>query len=273
MKQQGEEQTVSLHFSYSQLNTYLLCPMKYAHQYVYGTPWESRPAALCFGKAIHKSAEAYYRNIQENGEIIPVDQMIHTFETVFFDDIGNNDIPLTMKDGETSESLREQGINLLKLFHAETRPRKIRAVEMPFTQKIPDIINKKGDLSVILKGVFDLVEADDDGTYSVVELKTSAQRYSSLKLEYDLQATVYSYAMTSMRVGTSSKSCLVRFDVLIKTKKPTFDHYYVTRSEADFQRLIHLINYILKAIENRIFYRQTGWQCGDCQFKKACFTI
>ena len=46
-----------LHFSYSQLNTYLICPAKYAHQYVWGTPWETRAAALPFGKAIHKAAE------------------------------------------------------------------------------------------------------------------------------------------------------------------------------------------------------------------------
>lgn len=272
VRKQGEEQAVSLHFSYSQLNTYLICPMKYAHSYVWGTPWESKPVALSFGKAIHKSAETYYRNIQSTGEIIPVDQMISTFEAVFFDDMERSDAPITMKDGETTETLRDQGINLIKLFHTEIRPQRIRAVEMPFTQSIPDVINGQGDLPIKLKGVFDLIEADSDGIYSVVELKTSNQRYSSLKLEYDLQPTVYSYAMTKMRVSTSENSCLVRYDVLLKTKKPAFEHYFVTRSEADFQRLIHLINYVLKAIENRIFYRQTGWQCSDCQFKKTCFS-
>ena len=53
-------QAVHLHLSSSQLNTYLICPAKYAHQYVYGTPWETKPAALPFGKAIHKAAEVYY---------------------------------------------------------------------------------------------------------------------------------------------------------------------------------------------------------------------
>ena len=123
----------------------------------------------------------------------------------------------------------------------------------------------------MLVGYFDLVERDEQGTYLIAELKTSGQRFSSLRLEYDLQATTYSYAMTKMKVATSENSCLVRYDVLLKTKKPAFEHYFVTRTEADHKRLIHLINMVLKAIENRIFYRNSDWPCADCQFKKACF--
>jgi len=267
----GEPQT-HLHFSYSQLSTYLICPMKYAHNYVWGTSWETKPVALPFGKAVHKAAENYYRNLKETGEIIPVDQVIATFEAVFEKETGKTEIKLTFKNGENLESLRDKGIELLKLFHAEIKPQKIVAVEFPFSVKVPDVINGNGDLPIKLEGYFDLIESDQEGNYAVGELKTSAQRFSSLRLEYDLQATTYSYAMTKMKVATSENSCLVRYDVLLKTKKPAFEHYFVTRTKADHERLVHLINEVLRAIENRIFYRQTGWQCGDCQFKKACFS-
>jgi len=146
------------------------------------------------------------------------------------------------------------------------------AVEFPFSVKIPDIINGNGDLPIKLEGVFDLVESDRDGSYAVAELKTSAQRFSSLRLEYDLQATTYSYAMDKMKVATSENSCLVRYDVLLKTKKPGFEHYFVTRTRADHERLIHLINQVLRAIELRVFYRNTSWACSTCQFKQACFS-
>jgi len=267
-----EEGEVQLHFSFSQLNTYLICPMKYAHNYIYGTPWETKPVALPFGKAIHKSAETYYRSLQETSEIISVEQMIGVFESTFDQDIENNEIELTFKNGENLESLREQGNELLKLFHAEIRPQKIVAVEFRFSIRVPDILNGGEDLPIKLVGYFDLVESDHDDTYAVVELKTSAQRFSSLRLEYDLQSTVYSYALSKMKLATSENSCLVRYDVLVKTKKPAFERYFVTRTQADHERLVHLINHVLRAIENRTFYRQTGWQCGDCQFKKACFS-
>jgi CRISPR/Cas system-associated exonuclease Cas4 (RecB family) len=266
----GEMET-QLHFSYSQLSTYLICPAKYGHNYVWGTPPETKPVALPFGKAIHKAAEAYYRTLKDTGEIMPVDQVITTFEMVFDNDIKSTEVELTLKEDETLGTLREQGIQLVQLFHKEIRPQKIAGVEVPFSISVPDILNGGGDLPIKLVGFFDLVERDEQGTYLIAELKTSAQRFSSLRLEYDLQATTYSYAMTRMKVATSENGCLVRFDVLLKLKKPAFDRYFVTRNEGDYQRLIHLINHVLRAIELRVFYRNTGWQCGDCQFKKACF--
>jgi len=266
-----EETEVQLHFSYSQLNTYLICPMKYYFQYVVGVDWETKPVALIFGKSIHKPAETYYVSLKENGEIIPVEQMIAVFESVMDNEVKKTEVAITYKEGENFESLRDQGRALIKLFHAEITPQKIVAVEFPFSISIPDILNGNGNLPITLVGYFDLIESDSENNYMVGELKTSAQRFSSLKLEYDLQPTVYSYAMSKLKVSTSENSCLVRYDVLLKTKKPAFEHYYVTRTEADYTRLFHLVNNVLKAIENRIFYRQTGWQCGDCQFKKACF--
>jgi putative RecB family exonuclease len=260
-----------LHFSYSQLSTFIICPMKYAHQYVWGTQPETKPIALPFGKAIHKATEAYYRNLKDTGEIIPVDKVIATFEMVLDNDIKATEVELTLKEDETLGTIREQGIELVKLFHKEIRPQKIAAIESPFSVTVPDILNGGGDLKIKLVGYFDLVERDDQGTYLIAELKTSSQRFSSLRLEYDLQATVYSYAMTKMKVATSENSCLVRYDVLLKLKKPAFEHYFVTRTESDHKRLIHLINHVLRAIELKVFYRNTGWQCGDCQFKKACF--
>jgi len=245
--------------------------MKYYFQYVVGVDWETKPAALIFGKSIHKSAETYYVNLKENGEIIPVEQMIAVFESVMDTEVKKTEVAITYKEGENLESLRDQGRAFIKLFHAEINPQKIVAVEFPFSITIPDI-NGNGDLPIKLVGYFDLVESDSQNTYMVGELKTSAQRFSSLKLEYDLQPTVYSYAMVKLKMATSDNSTLVRYDVLVKTKKPAFEHYYVTRTEADHTRLIHLVNNVLKAIENRIFYRQTGWQCSDCQFKKACFS-
>ena len=85
-----------LHFSYSQLSTFLICPAKYGHQYVFGTPPETKPVALPFGKAIHKAAEAYYRTLKDTGEIMPVDQVITTFEMVFDNDIKATEVELNV---------------------------------------------------------------------------------------------------------------------------------------------------------------------------------
>lgn len=268
LKPQPREEAPQLHVSYSQLFTYTLCPMKYAHNYVWATPPKSRPLTMIFGKAIHAAAESYYRCLQDTGKALPLEDLQQAFKTSFSKEIKSSEVKIGLKKGESIEGVKTLGEELLKLFHAEIRPQKIVAVELPFSVSVPDLVNG-GDLPCQLVGYFDLVESDHD-TYLIGELKTSAQKYSSLKLEYDLQPTAYSYAMSRMKTSTTEHACLIRYDVLVKTKTPNFEQYFVSRTEKDHQRLIHLINHVLTAIEQRIFYRNLGWQCLDCQFKTAC---
>ncbi|MBF0527743.1 MAG: PD-(D/E)XK nuclease family protein [Deltaproteobacteria bacterium] len=265
-----EELAGQLHLSYSQLNAYLICPAKYAHQYVWGTPMETKPAALVLGSAIHKAAEAYYLKLKETGEVLALEQVVSVFEEVLRHEMESSGVEWSFKNGNSFEALRKQGAELLRLFHAEVSPQQIMAVEFPFIVSVPDLSQPGEKLPVKLAGFLDLIESDGE-TYIVGELKTSGQRFTSLRLDYDLQATVYSYAMTRMRLAPSPESCVIRYDVLLKLKQPAFEKYFVVRNEADHRHLVQLINEVLRAIDQRIFYRNTGWQCGDCQFKKTCY--
>ena len=204
-----EELTRTLHISFSQLSTYLICPMRFSHQYVWGTQPESKPSALVFGKAIHRAVEAYYRNLKETGEIIPAERMEDVFKETVRDEISMTEVELTFKDGEDIDTLREQGVGLIRLFHAEIQPQKIMAVEFPFSASIPDL-DGENMLPVKLVGIFDLIEADADGTYVIGELKTAGQKFSSIRLEHDLQATCYSYAAAKMGLTKTPDGCLIR---------------------------------------------------------------
>lgn len=259
-----------LHVSYSQLFTYTLCPMKYAHNYVWATLPESRPLPMIFGRAVHYAVERYYRCLQETGKTLPQPELEQAFTASFAQETKGSEIPIRLKNGESIAGAKALGAELLQLFHQQIRPQKIVAIELPFAVTVPDLVNG-GDLPYQLVGYFDLIESDEEA-YLVGELKTSAQKYSSLKLAYDLQPTVYSYAMSRMKVATSELSCLVRYDVLVKTKTAGFEQYFVSRNVNDHQRLIHLINQVMSAIEQRIFYRNLGWQCNDCQFRSACLS-
>lgn len=264
-----EEPEQQLHISYSQLRTYLTCPQRYLYQYVQGVAWERRSAALPFGKAIHKAVEEFYRTLQHTENRLTSEEMVAVFDLTLTQDIENSQVETEFKDGEDLETIRKVGTDLLGVFLKEVHPQKIAAVEIPFSVKIPDLSN--GDfLPIRLEGIFDLVEADSDDTYLVCELKTSSQRYSSIKLEYDLQSTVYSFAMAQMGFATSENSTLVRYDVLLKQKKPSMERYFVSRTTEDHRRLVQLLNQVLRAIELRVFYRLNDWHCGECPFTKRC---
>ncbi len=165
-----------LHFSYSQLKTYLMCPQKYKYQYVIGAEWEKKPAALAFGKAVHKAVENCYKHLMTSGKVPEPSETLRIFEDILVDEILNSEIDVTFKNGDSFDTLQKLGVRLLEVFHEEIRPQRVIGVEIPFSAKIPDVITHSGFLPIKLYGVFDLIEADNHNTYLICELKTSSKR-------------------------------------------------------------------------------------------------
>ena len=104
----------------------------------------------------------------------------------------------------------------------------------------------------------------------VVDLKTSARKYSDLQVESSLQLSVYSYA-TQMNGLADEQDLRLRFDVLTKTKQPELCRYWTTRDRAANVRLFRLAAEVLQAIEAGVFHPNPGWQCKDCQFRSQCW--
>ncbi|MCD4653025.1 PD-(D/E)XK nuclease family protein [bacterium] len=55
------------HLSYSQINTYIMCPLKYRFSYVEKIERDFTPAALPFGGAMHEVLAAYYISVKNAG--------------------------------------------------------------------------------------------------------------------------------------------------------------------------------------------------------------
>ena len=63
----------------------------------------------------------------------------------------------------------------------------------------------------------------------------------------------------------------LHWDVIMKLKKePRIERYTTVREENDVRRFLRTTRVILRAIEQGIFYPQTGWQCTDCGFRSLC---
>ena len=64
------EEDPHLHISYSQLNSWLLCPQRYFYQYVENRPFERISSSLFMGTGIHTAIERFYRTMNETGTIV-----------------------------------------------------------------------------------------------------------------------------------------------------------------------------------------------------------
>jgi len=255
-----------LHVSKSQLRTFLMCPQKYAYQYVFAMEWEQKSSALSFGSAIHSAVGDYYLSTAK-GETLSVKDLQEIFLESWATEL-KSDVPIDF-NGKTSDEMADLGTKMLQVFADEIKPREIEAVELPFSVPIYDPATGE-ELPVKLVGAFDLIESDEDGNRSIVELKTAARKWSDGQVETELDPAVYSFAFQEMGYSTNGSETLVRFDVLTKTKSPSLETYFTTRDEKDQQKMLSLFTKVLRAIESGHFYPIHGWQCNGCAFNHQC---
>ncbi|HPD60232.1 MAG TPA: PD-(D/E)XK nuclease family protein [Thermodesulfobacteriota bacterium] len=264
IKTQPEDFESFVHISYNQVRTFLQCPQKYFYQYVRGMEWEFIPDYFPFGGAIHKAVEGFYRHFAENGEKLSLDIFLETFRKAWKLSLSEK-----IRFKETPEEMENKGTQLLEVFHNETRPGRIIGVEIPFSVEMT--IPATGEiLPCRLVGIFDLIETDQDGNPVVVELKTAKKRFSEDQLDLDFQPTLYGYALNQLGYSTMKNETLIRFDLLLKTKKPDLERYFTIRNGKHYLQAVTTIKKILRAIELEAFFPITGWHCSDCPFQKTC---
>jgi len=85
-------------------------------------------------------------------------------------------------------------------------------------------------------------------------------------VDTELDPAIYSYAFKEMGYRTNGSETLVRFDVLVKTKKPSLETYFTTKGEKDHRKMLSLFT----KIESGNFYPIHGWQCNGCPFERQC---
>jgi len=66
--------------SWSAINTYLQCALRYKFRYVDQLPEEFMNASLLFGQAIHAALEAYYRQLLTSGTPLGLEGLLTAYD-------------------------------------------------------------------------------------------------------------------------------------------------------------------------------------------------
>ncbi len=257
------------HVSYSQISTYMLCPLKYRFSYIEELTPEFTPAALPFGGAIHESLAYFYRTLQNAGKKRPsIDDMKEIFRNDWMLRLKCEDVKFDKKD-DSAESLMELGIKMLETFYENVTPGEVMCVEQEFCIRKTDPENGKL-LPLPLVGFIDLIEKDKNGKIVVVDHKTAARKYPASKADNDLQLSIYSCVLSRSSLVNGDKLFNARFDVITKGKNPEFVTYPTKRTHDDQRKALKIVREVICAIDAGIFYPNVGWMCGSCQYQTAC---
>jgi RecB family exonuclease len=248
-------------WSYSALNQLLrICGAQFFFERVAGMePSELSPAPI-LGSSLHH-AHAFARVRQMRGEPIVLDDLRDVFSESFL--ALTEDERVVLDQGER-EQLRADGLAYVELLAAHLGDERVVAVEHEFLVPIEHAGER---LARPLRGFIDLIVIDHEGRTVFVDLKTAATKYTRAKLDNDLQATAYSYAASKLYPGGAG----FRFDVVTKRTRPSFERYFVERTEADFARLFALVKTAERMIAAGAFIPADGsYFCGGCGHRAAC---
>ncbi len=246
------------HLSYSQINCYMTCPLKYRYHYLDKIEPPFVSSALVFGSCIHEAVGSFYQSCLEGDQLSP--SQVHDVYRQAWES-HSKEQPIRFFNGDAVETLTTKAKRMLDVFHEAFDPGvQIIGIEEPFEvelgKRIPPLV-----------GWIDALELAPDGTVSVIDLKTASKRYSDNTVHSNLQLTCYSLGAQALGFNGDTR---FRLDVLLKTQNPELIRYETTRGPADRDRFVKLVKTVWQGIKKEVFFPKADWQCGQCPFLDHC---
>ncbi len=244
------------HLSYSQINTYLTCPLRYRFQYVELIPPAFTPAALTFGSALHEAVAAYYMSCLE-GDVLRPDQMVDIYRGTW-----REAEKVKYSNGDHEESLLEKARHMINVFREQIDPHvTVLGVEEFFEVQLAKEVPP-------FHGYIDLIEESPDGQIWLSDLKTAAKKPGQSTAHSSLQLTAYSLGASA--IGFDPIDLNMRLDVLTKTKSPELVRYETRRTQEDRERFVKVVKQVWSAIEHHAFFPREDWHCSQCAWADHC---
>lgn len=247
--------------SYSQIDTYLSCPLKYKYSYVLRIP--TRPNhALSFGVTIHDTLRDFHQRM--------------LFEDVDFDDVlkmyEKNWQPLGYINEEHRKTRFESGKELLKNYYEKHSGEKIKpiALEKPFNIMLNGIrFYGRIDRIDPLK-VSDKKSKDKDGDKSedkeskkveIIDYKTG-QKKSQRDVDKDLQVSLYALGVEQALKLDPAKMSLYFVEDGEKIS--------TTRTDKQLEDAKKEVMKVVEKIKDGGFEATPGMHCNFCDFREIC---
>jgi len=236
--------------SYSALNTFLQCPLKYKFQEIDRIRTPKGKDAI-FGTVIHNTLKF----IHQPGRLAPL-----TLQDIlkYFESNWNKDLFPSPYDEQT---LFARGKNILEKYYKENDIFKASpiALEMFFEAPVEDHV---------LAGKIDRIDKTADGGFEIIDYKTSRQLPSQEAIDNDMQLAIY-------QIGFLKK--WPQFDRQIKISLYFLQHGIKLSSsknpgdiEETKEKILDIIKSIEETKEKNDFKPLPGPLCDWCGYQKQC---
>lgn len=273
----GDVATLQLptnYLSYSQLNLYGNCGERYRLKYVLDNR-QPGSSNMAHGRMMHKIIEEMLLYKRDEGKLpspefhedLLSDKLPEYFEDV---DMWDEKIPDLVKAEEASREL-------LGIYYRDRLPdTRVKSVELQLKTTLQTenfTIPFVGYIDLVEHGPMDTADPTDPlydpeklkPTDGIRDTKITGRKYPKGKVADSLQLTLYAEALGVEDVG---------FDLLVQKKKSEFVPQRGTRSRADKDHALDVVDRIAGGISQGVFLKADPehWMCSDkwCPFWSEC---
>lgn len=236
-------------FSYTQLETFVRCPLQYKYHYILKIPTPPT-AAIAFGDSIHKALQNFYQEFIQD-KSIKLDRLLTLFK--------KNWLPVGYASPAHEDRMKAEGENILKNYFEKYHDKKldILAIEKPFKIKV------KQDIYIV--GKIDRVDNLKGREVEIVDYKTG-KKPDDRELKKSLQLSIYAMAASDPGLYARKLSEIsLTFYYLQEPTKTSFK-----KAPEEIMETKEKIIDIVGRIRNNDFSPTPGPWCDFCPFKMIC---
>jgi putative RecB family exonuclease len=249
------------HLSYSQINCFMNCGLKYRFHYIDRLEPEFTSSALVFGSAMHAGIQAYLQSILEADPLRP-NQILDVFREEWR---GSEGQKIRYSARESQDSLLNKAGQLFDLFVDQyDTEAEVIAVEESFTMDLNELIKDgPGDLPPFIGYVDAIIQ---NGSTALIDYKTSSRKPNG-----DVNAMqLVAYSLGATTLGYEPNELTYRYEYLVKTAKPELVTCPVRIDDDDRRRFLKMTTSVWKAIQSAIFYPNPSYLCSSCGYQRQC---
>lgn len=242
------------YISYSQLQTFLTCPLHYKLKYILNIPTAPSPA-LSYGVSVHSSLRDFFQMMQIN-EPLTADSMKELLKKNWINAGYASKIHEQQSYQQAEKMLTDFAITSLG-----DRPNTI-AIEIPFNFWLDKL--KVG-------GRIDRIDQLPDGRIEIIDYKTGSNVPDEKKVKDDFQLSFYALAAAEVRdelLNRAPEEIVLTLYYLEANKKLS-----TTRSKADLEVTKEKILKLVDDISHSDFHCTGGMFCKNCEYKMICQTM
>ncbi|HSA84085.1 MAG TPA: PD-(D/E)XK nuclease family protein, partial [Patescibacteria group bacterium] len=251
-----EKPTTNLtYISYSQLQTYQMCPLHYKLRYLMHVPSAPAPA-LSYGISVHATLRDFFQKIQD-GQKVTAPSIADLLKENWINQGYTNKTHADQSYKQAEKMLIDVAAKSL------TEKPNTLAIELPFNFWLN---KKEGSLKV--GGRIDRIDQLADGRIEIIDYKTGQNVPSEKKVKEDLQLSFYALAATMVKDKTLNKTpdeVILTLYYLEANQK-----FSTTRTKEELEKAKETILSLVEEIEHSEFRCTGGMFCKSCEYSMLC---